>query len=115
MIDVSDGLASDLLHICRQSKKGATIYEDKIAIDHEVLSVSEELGIPALTMALNGGEDYELLFSVPLDQYDKVKAMKGVTIIGHIVEEAAGVNLITSGGAMLPVQAQGWNHFRKEQ
>jgi thiamine-monophosphate kinase len=115
MIDVSDGLASDLLHICKQSGKGATIYEDKIAIDHEVVSVSDELGIPALTMALNGGEDYELLFSVPLDQYDKVKSMKAVTIIGHIVEEEAGVNLVTSSGTMLPVQAQGWNHFRKDQ
>jgi thiamine-monophosphate kinase len=113
MIDLSDGLASDLLHICKQSKKGATIYEDKIMIDHEVMMVAEETGIPALTMALNGGEDYELLFTVPLEQYDKVKAMQGVSIIGHIVEEEAGVNLITSNGSMLPIQAQGWNHFKE--
>ncbi|MBK9450673.1 MAG: thiamine-phosphate kinase [Bacteroidetes bacterium] len=112
MIDLSDGLASDLLHICKQSKKGATIYEDKIMIDHEVILVGEDLGIPALTMALNGGEDYELLFTVSLEHYDKIKTMKGVTIIGHIVEEIAGVNLITANGSMLPLQAQGWNHFK---
>jgi thiamine-monophosphate kinase len=113
MIDISDGLASDLLHICKQSKKGATIYEDKIAIDHETMLVGEELQIPGLTMALNGGEDYELLFTVPLEQYDKVKGLKGITIIGHIVEEEAGVNLITSNGGMVAVQAQGWNHFKE--
>lgn len=113
MIDISDGLASDLLHICKQSKKGATIYEDKIAIDHETMLVGEELQIPGLTMALNGGEDYELLFTVPLEQYDKVKSLKGITIIGHIVEEEAGVNLITSNGSMIAVQAQGWNHFKE--
>jgi thiamine-monophosphate kinase len=81
-------------------------------IDHEVMMVAEEIGIPGLTMALNGGEDYELLFTVPLEQYDKIKALKGITIIGHMVEEEAGVNLITSNGSMLPVQAQGWNHFK---
>jgi thiamine-monophosphate kinase len=114
MIDLSDGLASDLLHICKQSKKGATIYEDKIPIDHETVMVAEDFGLPALTMAMNGGEDYELLFTVPLESFDKVKLLKGVTIIGHIVEEEAGVNLITSNGSMLAVQAQGWNHFKKD-
>ena len=112
MIDVSDGLASDLLHICKKSKKGATIYEDKLPIDHEVMLVAEDMKIAALAMALNGGEDYELLFTVPLEYYDKVKTLKGVTIIGHIVEEVAGVNLITANGAMIAVQAQGWNHFK---
>lgn len=111
MIDISDGLASELLHICKQSKKGATIYEGKIPIDPEAILVGNELGIPGLTMALNGGEDYELLFTVPLDQYDKIKSMKEVTIIGHIIEETAGVSLITNGGTIVPVQAQGWNHF----
>jgi len=112
MIDLSDGLASDLLHICKQSGKGATIYEDKLPIDHETVLVAEEFGIPALTMALNGGEDYELLFTVALENYDKVKALKGITIIGHIVEAEAGTNVITSNGSMLPLQAQGWNHFK---
>jgi thiamine-monophosphate kinase len=111
MIDLSDGLASDLLHITKQSGKGATIYEDKLPIDHETVLVAEDFGIPALTMALNGGEDYELLFTVPLESYDKVKSLKGVTIIGHIVEVEAGVNIITNNGSMLPLQAQGWNHF----
>lgn len=113
MIDLSDGLASDLLHICKRSGKGATIYEDKLTIDHETAMVAEDLGIPALTMALNGGEDYELLFTVPLEQYDKVRSLKEVTIIGHIVEEEAGVNLITNNGSILPVMAQGWNHFKQ--
>jgi thiamine-monophosphate kinase len=112
MIDISDGLASDLLHITKQSKKGATIYEDKLPIDHEVILVGEDMKIPPLTMALNGGEDYELLFTVPLESFDKIKTIKAITIIGHIVEEEAGVHLITSNGSMLPVQAQGWNHFK---
>jgi thiamine-monophosphate kinase len=112
MIDISDGLASDLLHICKQSKKGATIYEDKLPIDHEVMLVAQDMNIPGLTMALNGGEDYELLFTVPLEHYDKIKSLKGITIIGHIVEEESGVNLITANGSMLPIKAQGWNHFK---
>ncbi len=113
MIDVSDGLASDLLHITKQSKKGATIYEDKLPIDHEVMLIADDMKIPGLTMALNGGEDYELLFTVPLESFDKIKTMKEVTIIGHIVEEEAGVHLITANGAMLPIKAQGWNHFKE--
>jgi thiamine-monophosphate kinase len=112
MIDLSDGLASDLLHICKASKKGATIYEDKLPIDHETMMVAGDFNIPGLTMALNGGEDYELLFTVPLEQFEKVKKVKEITIIGHIVEEVSGVNLITANGSMLPVQAQGWNHFK---
>lgn len=114
MIDISDGLGSELLHLCKQSRKGATIYEDKLPIDHETAMVAADLKIPTLTMALNGGEDYELLFSVPLEFYDKVKTIKEISIIGHIIEEEAGVHVITSGGAMLPVQAQGWNHFSPE-
>lgn len=113
MIDISDGLASELLHITKRSKRGATIYEDKLPIDPETLLVADEMKIPSLTMAMNGGEDYELLFTVPLEQYDKVKTLKGVSIIGHIVEETAGVNLITNAGSLVPVQAQGWNHFKE--
>jgi thiamine-monophosphate kinase len=114
MIDLSDGLASDLLHICKQSKKGATIYEGKLPIDHEVGFVADEIEIPGLTMALNGGEDYELLFTVPLEHFEKISKMKGISIIGHIAEESAGVNLITENGSMIALQAQGWNHFMEE-
>ena len=114
MIDLSDGLASDLLHICRKSKMGATIYEDKIPIDHEVGFVADEFNMAALTMALNGGEDYELLFTIPMEHFDKIKGEKGITIIGHILEEEAGVNLITANGSMIALQAQGWNHFKDE-
>lgn len=111
MIDVSDGLASDLLHLCKGSDLGATIYEDKLMIDHQVAFVAQELKIPSLTMALNGGEDYELLFSLPLESFDIVKSMPGFAIIGHFTDKESGVNIVTSTGAMLPVEAQGWNHF----
>ena len=114
MIDLSDGLASDLLHLCKKSKRGASIYEEKIPMDHEVGFVAEEFGIAALTMAMNGGEDYELLFTVPLEQFDKIKTAKGITVIGHITEEDNGVNLITENGSVVPVQAQGFNHFKDE-
>ncbi len=114
MIDLSDGLASDLLHICKKSKMGATIYEDKLPVDHEVGFVAEEMNMAGLTMALNGGEDYELLFTLSLEHFEKVKALKGITIIGHIVEEDAGVNMITANGGVVAVQAQGFNHFSEE-
>jgi thiamine-monophosphate kinase len=113
MIDLSDGLASDLLHLTKWSKKGATFYEDKLPIDHETMLVADDMKIPGLTMAMNGGEDYELLFTVALENYDKIKTMKGITIIGHMVEEEAGVHLITANGTMVPVKAQGWNHFKE--
>lgn len=114
MIDVSDGLASDLKHICRASKVGATIYEEKMMIDHQVHLVSDDFKIPALTMALNGGEDYELLFTVSLDDFDKVSMVKDVLVIGHIEDESIGVNIVTQAGGSYELESQGWNHFEEK-
>lgn len=115
MIDISDGLASELLHLCKQSGTGATIYENKIMIDPVTVSVAESFDITPLNYALNGGEDYELLFTVPLEAYDKIKELPGVFIIGHMTEVAAGIHCITDGGNLLPIKAHGFNHFNNEE
>lgn len=114
MIDISDGLSSDLLHICKASKVGCNIYEDKIPLDYQTKRFAEELSINPLVAALNGGEDYELLFTVPLSDHDKIKNDPDITIIGHITEEKEGANLITVLGGAIPLQAQGWNPLRNE-
>ncbi len=108
MIDISDGLSSELLHISKASNVGVQIYEDKIPIDPATISAFEELNLSALTAALNGGEDYELLFTIPLEAHDKAKAMEDVTIIGHITDAASGNQLIGKGGQAMELQAQGW-------
>jgi thiamine-monophosphate kinase len=113
MIDISDGLSSELMHICKASKVGCNVYEDKIPMDHQTKKFAEELHINPLVAALNGGEDYELLFTVPLSDHDKIKNDPDITVIGHIVEEAKGVNLIAAlGGTAIPLQAQGWNPLK---
>ncbi|HHG85640.1 MAG TPA: thiamine-phosphate kinase, partial [Bacteroidetes bacterium] len=114
MIDVSDGLASDLLHICRESKVGASIYEEKLMLDHQVQMISEEFNLPALTMALNGGEDYELLFTVPLEKFDAISSMADVKVIGHVVDAELGVNIVTAAGGEFELEAQGWSHFSQK-
>lgn len=109
MMDISDGLSSELLHICRQSHTGCRIYEDRIPIDYQTAVMAEELNMNLVTAALNGGEDYELLFTVPLTALDKVEAMKGVKVIGHITKEALGCVMVTRDGAEISLRAQGWN------
>lgn len=110
MIDISDGLSSELMHICTQSKAGCRVYEERIPIDYQTAVMAEELNMNLVTAALNGGEDYELLFTVPLADHDKVKALEGVSIIGHITEEKFGMCLVTRGDQQeIPLQAQGWN------
>ena len=109
MIDISDGLSSEVLHLCKASKVGCSIYEEKIPLDKQTKDFAEELSINPLVAALNGGEDYELLFTVPLASYDLVKREFDITIIGHITPENEGANLITTGGSVIPLQAQGWN------
>jgi thiamine-monophosphate kinase len=113
MIDVSDGLASDILHICTNSDKGCAIYEDKIPIDISAISLCESLNIDPTTAALNGGEDYELLFTIAQKDYELVKNLTEITIIGHITEKSSGANLVTRSGQFVPLTAQGWNSFRK--
>jgi len=109
MIDISDGLSSEALHLCKASKVGCSIYEEKVPLDSQTKSFAEELSINPLVAALNGGEDYELLFTVPLSSFDVLKKEFDITIIGHITAESEGANLITTGGSVIPLQAQGWN------
>ena len=112
MMDVSDGLSSELLHICHQSHTGCRIYEDRIPIDYQTAIMAEELNMNLVTAAMNGGEDYELLFTVPLHFHDKVKDLPGVKIIGHMTKEDLGCAMITRDGeSEIPIKAQGWNHM----
>lgn len=112
MIDISDGLSSELLHISKASECGIQIYEDKIPIDISTVSTAEELNIDPTIMALNGGEDYELLFTVPLEHHDKLKAQEGISIIGHVKEQSAGNHMVAKGSdELIELTAQGWNHL----
>jgi thiamine-monophosphate kinase len=107
MIDVSDGLASEIIHICKQSDKGCAIYEEKIPVNSETRYEAENLKLSEITCALNGGEDYELLFTIAQKDYEKVKNI--VSVIGHITHSSAGMNLITKAGAQVEITAQGWD------
>lgn len=109
MMDISDGLSSELLHICHQSHTGCRVYEDRIPIDYQTALMAEELNMNLVTAAMNGGEDYELLFTVPLHMHDKVRELPSIKIIGHITKEDMGCALITRDGAEIPIEAQGWN------
>ena len=112
MIDVSDGLASELMHICGQSNVGAAIYQDKLPVDQQVLDTAEEFKIDPVTCVLNGGEDYELLFTVKLSDFDKIKNHPDISIIGKITPKEEGIILVTPSGNGFPLKAQGWQHFR---
>ncbi len=109
MIDISDGLSSELIHICKQSQVGCNLFEEKLPLDPTVISTCEELNLERTTIAINGGEDYELLFTISLDDYDKIKENPNFTIIGHITEQNQGMNLVTRGGTHVKLTAQGWN------
>ena len=112
MMDVSDGLSSELLHICSQSGVGCCVYEDKLPIDYEAAALAEEMNLNIVTCALNGGEDYELLFTCSLDDYEKLIPVEDLYIIGHITKPEYGCNLIGRNGEELPLKAQGWNAFQ---
>lgn len=113
MIDVSDGLASEILHICKQSNKGCQLYEEKIPIDPMTYETAREFNLDPTVCALSGGEDYELLFTIKQADYDKIKHDVDVSIIGYITEAAAGCNLISKSGQVHELKAQGWNAFKK--
>ncbi|MBO7302304.1 MAG: thiamine-phosphate kinase [Bacteroidaceae bacterium] len=115
MMDVSDGLSSELMHICKQSGVGCRIYEERIPIDYQTAIMAEELNLNVITCALNGGEDYELLFTVPIADHEKVAAMKDVRVIGHIVSDSMGLALITRDGVEMELKAQGWTQKREEE
>ena len=110
MIDISDGLSSEIMHLCNNSGTGCSVFEDKIPMDLQTKKMAEELSINPLVAALNGGEDYELLFTIPLEDHEKIKNDPDFTIIGHMTEAGEGINLVTAGGSAIPLQAQGWNH-----
>ncbi len=109
MMDISDGLSSELFHICGQSHVGCRIYEERIPLDYQTATMAEELDMNVTTCALNGGEDYELLFTVPLAAHEAVEQIDDVKVIGHITREALGKILVTRDGQEFPLKAQGWN------
>ena len=109
MMDVSDGLSSELLHICKASHCGCKVYEDRIPIDYQTAVMAEEMNMNLVTASLNGGEDYELLFTVPLTEHQQVEKIPGVKVIGYITKEEYGCSLVTRDGQEMPLRAQGWN------
>ena len=108
MIDVSDGLASELKHLCKQGGVGCRVYEERIPIDYLTAVTAEEFNMNLTTCALNGGEDYELLFTVPLTEHDKISQLEDIKIIGHITRPELGAALITRDGQEFLLKAQGW-------
>ena len=114
MMDVSDGLSSEILHICKQSGVGCRLYEDKIPLDPQVISTCEEFNLDSTTIALSGGEDYELLFTIAQADYDKIKGNPNFSVIGYITDKEEGVNLVTRAGQFIPIIARGWNALSNE-
>lgn len=115
MIDISDGLASELFHICKSSKVGVNIYDEKLPIDSKVSTTAIDFNIDPTTSVLNGGEDYELLFTVRQEDYDKIKGSPHMTVIGHVTSASSGKYLIDKQGAAIELKAQGWNHFKEDK
>lgn len=111
MMDVSDGLSSELLHICKASGTGCRVYEDKIPIDYQTALMAEEFNMNLVTAAMNGGEDYELLFTVPITDHEKIEKLKGVNMIGYVTKPELGCAMVTRDGAEIAIKAQGWNGF----
>jgi thiamine-monophosphate kinase len=111
MIDVSDGLSSEILHICKQSATGCVLYEEKIPIAEEAKMAAFKFNLDPTACALSGGEDYELLFTVSQDDYDKISASPDISVIGYISDTEAGAHILTKGGNKHPITAQGWNAF----
>lgn len=112
MMDVSDGLSSELLHICTQSNVGCRVYEERIPLDYQTAVMAEELNMNVTTCALNGGEDYELLFTVPIADHEKIEQIEGIKLIGHITRKELGCALITRDGQEFELKAQGWNPLK---
>lgn len=109
MIDISDGLSSEILHLCALSKKGAKIFEDRLPIHEQTRKTADEMNLVPTTAAMNGGEDYELLFTIPVTEHDKIKGNDQISVIGHITSQEEGISLIAIDGTPVPVLAQGWN------
>ena len=114
MIDISDGLSSEVIHLCKNSKTGVNLYEEKVPLDPAVISVCEEFELDSTMIALSGGEDYELLFTIAQSDFDKIKGNPNLTVIGHMTEESAGMHLITRANQAIPLVARGWNSMKSE-
>ncbi|NRD18753.1 thiamine-phosphate kinase [Winogradskyella eckloniae] len=114
MIDVSDGISSEIIHLCKQSKVGADVYENKIPLDPQVISTCEEFNVDSTTIALNGGEDYELLMTVSQADYPKIKGNPNLTVIGYITEKDRGMHLVTRAEEKIPIIAKGWNALKNQ-
>jgi len=115
MIDISDGLASEILHLCEDSNLGCRIFEDKIPLDAMTIAASEEFNIQPVTAAMNGGEDYELLFTISMCDFEKLKGLDAISIIGHMTEPNSGVFLSTINGPLIKIEALGWNHMQETE
>lgn len=114
MIDISDGLSSEIMHLCKQSNVGCYLYEEKIPLDPELIRTCEEFSIDSTTVAINGGEDYELLFSIPVTDFPKIKGNPNLTVIGHFVPAEEGVHLVTRANEKIALKARGWNALSEE-
>ena len=113
MMDISDGLSSELLHLSQESQVGCRIYEDRIPIDYQTATMAEQFNMNLITAALNGGEDYELLFTVPLTEHDKISEIEGIKVIGHITKQEFGNFLVGRDGGEVELKAQGWNSLKQ--
>ncbi len=112
MIDISDGLSSEILHLCKQSDVGCVLYEEKIPISEDTKNAAYKFQLDPTACALSGGEDYELLFTMRQDDYDKITLNEQISVVGYITDAEAGVNIFTKGGNKHPITAQGWNAFK---
>lgn len=113
MIDISDGLSSEIMHLCKQSGVGCNLYEDKLPLDPQFINVCEEFDIDSTTVAINGGEDYELLFTIGIGDFDKIKGNPNFTVIGHMVAEGEGIHLITRADTKIALKARGWDSIQE--
>ncbi|ESU29832.1 thiamine-monophosphate kinase [Flavobacterium limnosediminis JC2902] len=109
MIDISDGLSSEIMHLCKQSEVGCNLYEDKLPLDPQFINVCEEFNIDSTTVAINGGEDYELLFTIKMEDFDKIKGNPNFSIIGHMTQESEGIHLVTRANTKIELKARGWD------
>lgn len=115
MIDISDGLSSEIMHLCKQSNVGCNLYEDKLPLDPQFINVCEEFNIDSTTVAINGGEDYELLFTVRMEDFDKIKGNPNFSVIGHMTQESEGIHLVTRANTKIPLKARGWNALSTDE
>lgn len=115
MIDISDGLSSEIMHLCKQSEVGCNLYEDKLPLDPQFINVCEEFNIDSTTVAINGGEDYELLFTIKMEDFDKIKGNPNFSIIGHMTQQSEGIHLVTRANTKIELKARGWDAITQEE